>query len=143
MSENHSVKYSEEVPEVFNALVNVESVLGQQGFDKGLYHLIKLRASQINQCAFCVDMHLREARQDGEQDVRLDRLVVWRHVEDFTPKEKAVLALVEELTVLDCKADFSSHRASLRQYFSDKEISVIIYIVGMINLWNRLQVSQH
>ncbi len=143
MSNNQAVKYHEQAPEVYQALINVETVLGQQGLDNTLYHLIKLRASQINQCAFCVDMHLREARLDGETDARLDRLVVWRHVEDFTAKEKAVLALVEELTVLDHKAEYGKHRENLRQYYSEKEISVILQVIGMINLWNRLQVAQH
>ncbi|MGH1349809.1 MAG: carboxymuconolactone decarboxylase family protein [Methyloligellaceae bacterium] len=143
MSDFPAIKYHEEAPEVFQAILNVETVLGQQGLDKTLFHLIKLRASQINQCAYCVDMHLREARRDGETDVRLDRLVVWRHVEDFSAKEKAILALVEDLTVLDHKAGYGAHRENLRTYFSEKEISVILEVIAMINLWNRLQVAQH
>lgn len=131
------------IPEVFPALLKVSETIGSQGLDKTLNHLIHLRASQINGCAFCVKMHLREAREDGETQDRLDRLVVWAHVSDFSEAEKAALAWTEALTVLDHKTDYASLRGRLRASFSDKEIGALTATIGMINLWNRIQVSAH
>lgn len=131
------------IPEVFPALLKVSQTIGAQGLDKKLHHLIHLRASQINGCAFCVKMHLREAREDGETQDRLDRLVVWAHVNDFSEAEKAALAWTEALTTLDHKTDYASLRGRLRQSFSDKEIGALTATIGMINLWNRIQVSAH
>ena len=96
-----------------------------------------------NVCGFCVKMHTREARQDGETNDRLDRLVVWAHVSDFSEAEKAALAWTEALTLLDPKTDYASLRSRLRQSFSDEEIGALTATIGMINLWNRIQVSAH
>lgn len=131
------------IPDVYPALLKVSQTIGAQGLDKKLHHLIHLRASQINGCAFCVKMHLREAREDGETQDRLDRLVVWAHVNDFSEAEKAALAWTEALTTLDHKTDYASLRGRLRQSFSDKEIGALTATIGMINLWNRIQVSAH
>ena len=131
------------VPEVFPTLLKVSETIAAQGLDKKLQHLIHLRASQINGCAFCVKMHLREAREDGETQDRLDRLVVWAHVNDFSEAEKAALAWTEALTTLDHKTDYASLRGRLRASFTDKEIGTLTANIGMINLWNRIQVSAH
>jgi AhpD family alkylhydroperoxidase len=131
------------IPEVYPPLLKVSETIGALGLDKKLHHLVHLRASQINGCAFCVKMHLREAREDGETQERLDRLVVWAHVNDFSEAEKAALAWTEALTLLDHKTDYASLRGRLRQSFSDKEIATLTATIGMINLWNRIQVSAH
>ena len=131
------------VPAVLQAFIAAEDAVAGSGLDKTLKHLIKLRASQINGCAFCVKMHVKEARADGETNDRLDRLVVWRHVSDFTDAEKAALAWTEALTQLDSHADLAPLRGQLREHFSDAEASAITSAVAMINLWNRLQVSNH
>lgn len=131
------------IPDVLPTLLKVSETIAAQGLDKKLQHLIHLRASQINGCAFCVKMHLREAREDGETQDRLDRLVVWDHVNDFSEAEKAALAWTEALTTLDHKTDYASLRGRLRQSFSDKEIGTLTANIGMINLWNRIQVSAH
>src|SRR3954463_66614 len=121
------------IPDVYPALLKVSETIGAQGLDKKLHHLIHLRASQINGCAFCVKMHLREAREDGETSDRLDRLVVWAHVSDFTEAEKAALAWTEALTVLDPKTDYGPLRARLRAVFSDEQISTLTASIAMIN----------
>ncbi len=138
-----AVKYEQEIPDVIQAMAAVEAAIKTQGFDPAIQHLVKLRASQINGCAFCVKMHTREARQNGETNERLDRLVVWRHVNDFNDREKAALAWTEALTLLDDKADLALLRVRLREHFTEKEISVLTSILAMINLWNRLGVSRH
>ena len=138
-----SVKYEQEIPEVIKAMVGVHQTMLAQGFDHTITHLVDVRASQINGCAHCLKMHLKEARQDGETNDRLDRLVVWRHVNDFTEREKAALAWTEALTSLEKPADLGMLRAELRQHFSEREIGLLTAKVAMINLWNRLQVSKH
>jgi AhpD family alkylhydroperoxidase len=143
MSTTGAVKYEQEIPDILKAMGGVEQTLGAQGFDRTLFHLVKLRASQINQCAFCVKMHTKEARQDGETNDRLDRVIVWEHVSDFSEREKAALAWTEALTVLNGKEDLAALRARLREHFSEREIGLLTSIVAMINLWNRIQVSRH
>lgn len=143
MTTSEPVNHSRTIPEAFKALLHVHEVLDATGFDRTVHHLVLLRASQINGCAYCVKMHTREAREDGETNERLDRLVVWDQVDDFSPKERAALAWTEALTSLDRKTDYGALRAGLRRHFSDSEIGVLTTTVGMINLWNRLQVSAH
>jgi AhpD family alkylhydroperoxidase len=143
MTNTSAVKYEQEIPDVLQALAGVHKVVSAQGLDRSIIHLVHLRASQINQCAHCIKMHTKEARQDGETNERLDRVIVWRHVSDFNNREKAALEWTEALTVLDPKADLGPLRARLREHFSDKDICVLTSAVAMINLWNRLQVSRH
>lgn len=131
------------VPDVIPALLKVREAIDGHGLDKKLHHLVHLRASQINGCAFCVKMHTREAREDGETSDRLDRLIVWAHVSDFSEAEKAALAWTEALTVLDPHTDYASLRGRLRASFTDKQIGALTATIGMINLWNRIQVSAH
>jgi AhpD family alkylhydroperoxidase len=143
MNATSAVKYEQEVPEVIKALVGVHQTMEGQGFDRTITHLVDIRASQINGCAHCLKMHLKEARHDGETDERLDRVVVWRHVSDFTERERAALAWTEALTSLEKPSDLGALRAQLRQHFTEKEIGLLTSKVAMINLWNRLQVSRH
>ncbi|HEX2885759.1 carboxymuconolactone decarboxylase family protein [Vineibacter terrae] len=143
MSETGAVKYEQVVPDVLQAMAGVHKVMDTHGFDPMIRHLVQLRASQINGCAFCIKMHTKEARQDGETDERLDRVIVWRHVHDFSEREKAALAWTEALTRLDDNTDLGALRARLRRYFTEPEIGVLTAIVAMINLWNRIQVSRH
>lgn len=143
MTDTRAVKYEQEVPDVMNALSNVHEIMDVHGFDRTIHHLVQLRASQINRCAFCVKMHTKEAREDGETNERLDRVIVWDQVNDFSEREKAALAWTEALTVLGANTDLGSQRARLREHFSDKEIGILTSTVAMINLWNRIQISRH
>lgn len=137
------VNHFQTIPDVISALTGVHQAIDTHGLDRTLHHLVQLRASQLNACAYCVKMHIREAREDGETSERLDRLVVWEHVSDFSPAERAALAWVEALTLLDRKTDYGALRAALRAHFSDEQISALTATVAMINLWNRIQVSGH
>ena len=137
------VNYYKAAPDIFGALEKVHNAIDAHGLDRTLHHLVQLRASQINACAYCVKMHTKEAREDGETNERLDRLVVWNQVGDFSPRERAALAWTEALTQLDRKADYGPLRAALHEYFSEAEISALTAAVAMINLWNRIQVSAH
>ncbi|MFP1132825.1 carboxymuconolactone decarboxylase family protein [Asticcacaulis sp. W401b] len=137
------VDYYKNVPNVFASLEKVHGAIDEHDLDRMLHHLVQLRASQINACAYCVKMHTKEARDDGETNERLDRLAVWEHVNDFSAKERAALGWTEALTQLDRKTDYGALRAELRQHFSDAEISALTATIAMINLWNRIQVSTH
>ncbi|MEL6962682.1 MAG: carboxymuconolactone decarboxylase family protein [Pseudomonadota bacterium] len=143
MNEARAVSYEQTIPDVLTSLVDVHQVLEEQGFDRKLRHLAHLRASQINRCGFCIKMHIREAREDGETSERLDRVVVWDQVSDFSEAEKAALAWTEALTVLDSTVDLGSLRSRLRQHFTDKDIGILTATIAMINLWNRINVSKH
>ena len=137
------IKHEDTIGDLLMHLGDTHRLMAEHGLEPALAHLIELRASQINQCGYCVKMHTREARQDGETDKRMDRLIVWRHVPDFSAKEKAAFAWVEALTTLEPGTDYAALRGDLREHYSDKEISVITTAVAMINLWNRIQISKH
>ena len=125
------------------ALAQVEEILKGSGFDPILRHLVKLRVSQINGCAFCVKMHNREAREDGESNDRLDHVVVWRHVDLFTDAEKAALAWAEALTTRGTNVGLEDLHNRLEQHLSREDIGTLTLIVVMINTWNRLQIAMH
>ena len=143
MSDTRTVKYEQEVPEVLKSMANVHGAIDLYGLDRSIHHLVQLRASQINGCGFCIKMHTKEARQDGESNERLDRLIVWDQVGDFTAKEQAALAWTEALTLLDPKTDLGALRLRLRTHFSEAEIGALTSTVAMINLWNRINISRH
>lgn len=134
-----SVDHSKHIPEIFTALGQAHAAIDAADLDRSLRHLIQLRASQINRCAYCVKMHAHEARQDGETNDRLDRLVIWRQVADFSSKERAALALTETLTLMDHAADMDALRADAREHFSDQQIGALVATIAMINLWNRME----
>lgn len=143
MTTTQPVNYQKVVPDVLQALGAVHGVIDVHGLDRKIHHLVQLRASQINGCAFCIKMHLREARADGETEARLDRLVVWDQVGDFTPPERAALAWTEALTTVERRTDYAALRAELRRHFGDEQIGALTAGVAMINLWNRIQISAH
>lgn len=138
-----AVRYDQVMPQVLGALAAVHPTIDALGLPRKLHHLVQLRASQINRCAYCIRMHVKEAREDGESNERLDRLVVWEQVADFTAAEKAALAWTEALTLTDAHAGHGELRARLREHFSDTQIGALTATVAMINLWNRIQRSAH
>ncbi len=138
------VQLDRELPEVFRALLAVHAANDRHGLARGLCHLVHLRASQINGCAHCIRMHAREAREDGETDARLDHLAGWRHMDDYTPAERAALAWTEALTRLgDHATDLGALRAELRAHFADAQIAALTVEVAMINQWNRIAIARH
>ena len=140
---NPPLMHENNQPEIFGHLGHTHVLMANHGLDHALSALIELRASQINQCAYCVAMHLDQARKISVSQAKLDSLVVWREVDHFSPAEQAALAWTEALTYLDRDFDLSDLRQDLRKHFSDEEISVITTDIGMINLWNRVQKSKH
>lgn len=143
MTSPNAINHYRNIPDVFRAFQDSHTRLCETDIDAGLHHLVKLLASQINRCAYCVNMHVEEALKDGESHKRLERLIVWRHSSVFSEAEKAAFAWTEALTVLNERDDYGALRDELRKHFSDAQISSITAAVAMINLWNRLGISNH
>ncbi|AJQ92632.1 carboxymuconolactone decarboxylase family protein [Gynuella sunshinyii] len=135
--------YHTEIADIVARMVELQQVIDNHIQDTPLRHLAVLRASQINRCGFCVGMHSREARKDGESNQRLDHLMVWDQTADFSEAEKALLAWVEALTTIRQDTDYSALRETLRNHYSDQEICAYSAVIGMINFWNRMQISGH
>jgi len=128
-------------PDGYKTLVGVESYLIRSGLDHRLSLLVKMRASQINGCAYCLDMHSRDARRAGESEQRLYVLDAWHESSLYSPRERAALAWTEAVTkISDTHAPDEAYEA-LREHFSEKEIVDLTIAIGMINLWNRLAIS--
>ncbi len=128
-------------PDGYKALRSVESYIRQCGLPPRLIELVKMRASQINGCAFCLDMHSKDARRLGETEQRLLLLDAWREAPIYTPAERAALAWTEALTLVAQTHAPDADYEALQAQFSDKEIVDLTILIGQINLWNRLSVG--
>lgn len=130
-------------PKLLNALVALNKSTAESGLEHGLIHLVKLRASQLNGCSYCVDMHTKEARRDGESEQRLYLVSAWRESPLFTQRERAALAWTEKLTLLASgPVDDALYRYAL-EHFSEADLVKLTVLVGLINVWNRLCVAFH
>ncbi|HEV7137935.1 MAG TPA: carboxymuconolactone decarboxylase family protein [Steroidobacteraceae bacterium] len=137
------IDYYREAPRGLAALRQLEEYLHDSGLPARLLHLIKTRASQINGCAYCLDMHTKDARAVGESEQRLYTLPAWRETPFFNDRERAALAYTEALTLVAEHPDTDARIEELRQYFSDKEIVDLTLAIVAINAWNRLAISFH
>ncbi|HVY15229.1 MAG TPA: carboxymuconolactone decarboxylase family protein [Rhodopila sp.] len=128
-------------PDAYKAVLGVEAQIQRSGLPKSLIELVKMRASQINGCAFCLDMHSKDALAAGETAQRLFLLNAWAEAPVFTPAERAALAWTDALTkVSETHAPDAAYEA-LKPHFSDKAIVDLTMLIGMINLWNRLAIG--
>jgi AhpD family alkylhydroperoxidase len=140
------LNFGKVVPDAYKAVVGLETYVQKSGLDRRLIHLVKLRASQINGCAYCVDMHVKEARHDGLGEQWINLLCVWRESPIYDARERALLAWTEAVTLLPQTGAPDAEYAALREHFSDEEIVKLTLAIGTINIWNRLAVgfrSQH
>jgi AhpD family alkylhydroperoxidase len=127
-------------PDAYRHFLELERLLNQH-VDRKLLHLLKLRASQINGCAFCIAMHTDEALRDGEPAERLTMLDAWEEATIYSEKERAAFAWVEEVTLIaDSGASKESFEA-LKEHFSEEEIGWLTVAATMINAWNRMAIS--
>jgi AhpD family alkylhydroperoxidase len=129
------------VPDAYRAVSHVEAYLRSCGLDKPLMELVKLRASQINGCSFCLDMHTKDARKHGETEQRLYPLNAWREAPFYTERERAALAWTEHLTRLPIDHASSAAYDRLHELFSEIEAAHLTVLIGMINLWNRVSIG--
>jgi AhpD family alkylhydroperoxidase len=133
--------YQQIAPGAVQAMSALEAFVRQSGLERSLLHLIKIRASQINGCAFCLDMHTREARADGESEERLYLLSAWREVPDYSKRERAALDWTEAVTLV-AEGHVPDHvYDSVSQQFTRKEMVDLTMAVVAINGWNRLSIS--
>jgi AhpD family alkylhydroperoxidase len=128
-------------PDAIKAMVALEVAVSKLGLEPSLLELVKLRSSQINGCAFCVDMHTTDARKAGETDRRLHGVCVWRETPFFTPREQAALAWTEALTALATTHAPDADYELLQAQFSLKEQVDLTLAINTINGWNRLGVG--
>jgi AhpD family alkylhydroperoxidase len=131
----------EVVPDAYRVLSQVEGYIRGCGLDKSLTELVKLRASQINGCAFCLDMHTKDARKNGETEQRLYVLNAWREAPFYTERERAALAWTEHLTRLPIEHASTTAYDRLHALFSETEAANLTVLIGMINLWNRVSIG--
>lgn len=109
--------------------------------EKSICHLVDIRASQINGCAFCLDMHVKQAKIDGERELRLHHVAIWRESALFSPRERAALAWTEIMTKIPEHGVPAEAYDAVRENFSEKEIADLTYAIVAINGWNRLSIA--
>ena len=136
------LNYMQQSPELVKKLVDFSMAIANSGhIEPGLSHLVDIRASQMNGCAFCLDMHAKEAKLHGERELRLYHVAIWRESPLFTPKERAALAWTEALTQIAQTGISDELYAEVREQFSEKELSTLTFRVMGINAWNRANVA--
>ena len=128
-------------PEANAAMRAVSDYTKACGLEANLLEIVKVRASQVNGCAFCIQMHTRDARKLGETEDRLHLLAAWREAPLYTPRERAALAWTEALTLLTEGHAPDGVYADLRAQFSEEEIGKLTLAIGVINSWNRIAVG--
>lgn len=133
--------YRRIAPAAIDALAGINRYLDACGIEAKLRLLVEIRVSQINGCAYCVDMHLRQAREAGETQQRLDCLCVWRDVAFFDARERAALGWAEALTGIAAHHDDGDAYAAARAQFGDKELVDLGLVIAGMNAWNRIGVG--
>lgn len=128
-------------PAAIRALSDLEKYVQACGLDSSLLELIKMRASQINGCAFCINMHAREARRAGEAEARLYLLNAWRETDIYTKRERAALAWTEAITLITEGHAPDDVYLEARVHFSESELVALTTATGTINLWNRMSIA--
>jgi AhpD family alkylhydroperoxidase len=135
------IDYRKFSPDALQAMFGLEKHLAACGLDRKLIHLLKLRASQINGCAYCIDMHSIDARAAGETEQRLYALNAWRETPFFDDRERSALAWIEAVTLVSENHVPDSAFDEARKHFSEQEIVDLTYLASTINAWNRLAIS--
>ena len=135
------VNINEAEPQAFKAMYALEGYLATAKISKTNKELIKMRASQINGCAFCIDMHTKDALKNGETQQRIFLLNAWREVNLFTEEERVILAMTEEITLISQHGLTTETYRKARQFFDENEIAQIIVAIATINAWNRIAIS--
>jgi AhpD family alkylhydroperoxidase len=128
-------------PEGYRAVQNLSATVKSSGIDPVLLELIKLRASQLNGCAFCIDMHSKDARAAGESEQRLYGLSAWRETPFFSDRERAALALTEAVTLVADRHIEPSVIEEAAALFSPEALTQVLYAIVEINAWNRLAIT--
>lgn len=135
------IDYEKVAPGAIQAMRKVEEYVRSSGIERSLLELVKLRASEMNGCAYCVDMHTQDAREQGETEQRLYAVAAWRDAPFFTERERAALAWTEAVTWVSWQRVPDDVYQAARRHFSEKELVDLTMSIIAINGWNRLSVS--
>ena len=130
-------------PKAYEAMFGLEKYLSKTGIEPSLKDLIKIRVSQINGCAYCINMHTKDARKLGETEQRIYALSAWRETPFFNDTERAVLALAEEITHISVKGVSDETYNNALQLLGEERLAQTIMEIIVINAWNRIGVSTH
>lgn len=130
-----------EIPAAYKAMLGLETFVQSSGIEKSLIELIKIRASQVNGCAFCIDMHTKDARKAGETEQRIYMLNAWREAPFYSESERAVLALTEAVTLVTEGHVPDDVYAEAARHFDTQQLGGIIMAIVTINAWNRIAIS--
>ncbi|TGQ16949.1 MULTISPECIES: carboxymuconolactone decarboxylase family protein [unclassified Mesorhizobium] len=134
------LQFYAKAPALMKAVTELNTAVEESGPEASLIHLVKLRASQINGCSYCVDMHSREARRDGETEQRLYLVAAWKESPLFSERERAAFAWTEAVTNISDNGVPDDLYAATLEHFSEEELVKLTVLVGMINMWNRLAI---
>lgn len=137
------LQFFAKAPELMKAVAALNKAVEESGLERSLLHLVKLRASQINGCSFCVEMHSREARDDGESEQRLYLVSAWKESPLFSDRERAAFAWTDTVTKISEGGVSDDLYEKTLKHFSEEELVKLTTAIGMINVWNRLCVSFH
>jgi len=135
------LNYAQQSPELFKKFMEFSMALKNSVIEDRVHDLVQIRASQINGCAFCLDMHVKEAKIHGETELRLYHIAIWRESNLFVPRERAALAWTEALTKLPEGGVPDEIYERVRGQLSEKEISDLTFLVMAINAWNRASIA--
>jgi AhpD family alkylhydroperoxidase len=135
------LNYGRVAPGVYEAMDALDRYLATCGLEESLLHLVKLRASQMNGCAYCLDMHWKDLRAIGESEQRLYSLDAWRESPYYTQRERAALAWTEAVTFVADGHVGDKVNAEATSHFTDKELSDLTLAIATINAWNRLSIA--
>lgn len=137
---DNRIKINESDPAGYRAVMGLEKHILQSDVTPAHIHLIKIRASQINGCAFCINMHTIEARKDGETEQRIYALSAWRETPFFDEKERAILALTEEITLIAKHVSDETYNKAAA-LFDESYLAQVIMVAVTINAWNRIAIT--
>ena len=138
---SNRINYEKVRPDNIKVMFEMEKLLANNTIDKELQELIKIRVSQINGCAFCLNMHTDDARKIGVDEKRIDLLNAWDDTDIYSDKEKAALELAESVTLISDRKVPDTIYDKVRTYYSEEEYTDLIFIIGQINTWNRISIS--
>jgi AhpD family alkylhydroperoxidase len=125
-------------PDAVRAMLRLEKTVNESPLDPRIRELVKVRASMLNGCAYCIDMHTKDARAEGESEQRLYGLTAWREMPFFDSRERAALELCDALTLHRGGTEIADARGLAAECFTDEELAGLIFAIGTINAWNRI-----
>jgi len=135
------ISYAQAAPDAFKALLHLSEFVHKSGLEESLVGLVSLRASQINGCAYCIDMHWKDLRALGQSEEALYMLDAWREAPGYTERERAALEWTEAVTKLENREVPDEAYALARRQFSDAELANLTLSIGVINTWNRMNIA--